>query len=138
VDPAKRQDMVDEFKKSEAGTVLTAQIQAGGTGLNIQAASVVIICEPQLKPSAETQAIGRAYRMGQSRSVLVYRLLGDETLDERMLEILRAKQEQFDAFADKSVAAENVEIDDATLSNLIEKEIVRIQEKNAATTPVAS
>lgn len=63
--------MNDEFDNAKAGKVLPAQIQAGGTGLNIQTASVVIICEPQLKPSIENQAISRAYRMGQSRDVFV-------------------------------------------------------------------
>ena len=62
--PERRQEIIDSFEKMPAGSVLLAQIQAGGTGLNIQSASVVIICEPQLKPSTETQAISRAYRMG--------------------------------------------------------------------------
>ncbi|MCI6716085.1 MAG: SWF/SNF helicase family protein [Mollicutes bacterium] len=70
-----RQQIVDEFNKAPAGTVLLAQINTGGTGLNIQAASVIVMCEPQYKPSIENQAISRAYRMGQSRNVLVYRLL---------------------------------------------------------------
>ena len=59
----RRQQIIDEFESMPAGSVLLAQIQAGGTGLNIQSASVVIICEPQLKPSIENQAISRAYRV---------------------------------------------------------------------------
>lgn len=84
VSPAHRQEIIDDFDKAPAGSALIAQIQSGGTGLNIQSASVVIMCEPQLKPSIENQAISRAYRMGQSRSVLVYRLLCDDTIDERI------------------------------------------------------
>ena len=72
VTPAKRQEIIDGFDKAPAGQVLVSQIVAGGTGLNIQSASVVIICEPQLKPSIESQAISRAYRMGQARNVLVW------------------------------------------------------------------
>ena len=53
------------------------QIQAGGVGLNIQAASVVIICEPQWNPAIEEQAIARAHRMGQVRRVDVHRLLAE-------------------------------------------------------------
>lgn len=106
VSPQRRQEIVDEFTKAEAGSVLISQVQAGGTGLNIQSASVIIFCEPQIKPSIENQAISRAYRMGQVRDVLVYRLLSDETIDERMLEILRNKQVAFDNFADKSVVGE--------------------------------
>ncbi len=49
------------------------------------------------------QAISRAYRMGQVRDVMVHRLLCDETIDERMLEILRNKQIEFDNFAEDSV-----------------------------------
>ncbi len=52
-------------------------------GLNIQAASVVIICEPQIKPSLETQAISRSYRMGQIHNVVVHRLLCANTVDEK-------------------------------------------------------
>jgi SNF2 family DNA or RNA helicase len=98
VSPQRRQEIIDEFDKAPAGSALVAQIQSGGTGLNIQSASVVILCEPQLKPSIENQAISRAYRMGQARSVLVYRLLCDDTVDERIIDILAQKQEEFDAF----------------------------------------
>ncbi len=103
INPARRQEIVDEFNAAEPGAVLVSQVQAGGTGLNIQAASVIIFCEPQLTPAIENQAIGRAYRMGQTQDVLVHRLLADGTIDERMLEILSGKQVEFDSFADDSV-----------------------------------
>ncbi|MBP5416735.1 MAG: RNA helicase [Clostridiales bacterium] len=100
-----RQNIVDAFEAAPPGSVLSAQIQSGGTGLNIQSASVVILCEPQYKPSTENQAIGRAHRMGQTRDVLVYRLLCPDTVDERMIEIIENKQAEFDTFADESTAA---------------------------------
>jgi SNF2 family DNA or RNA helicase len=81
----RRQEIIDEFGKTPAGTTLVAQIQSGGTGLNIQAASVVVFCEPQFKPSIENQAISRSYRMGQTRNVLVYRLLCEDTVDEKRI-----------------------------------------------------
>ena len=127
VSPQRRQEIIDEFENAPAGTVLAAQIQSGGTGLNIQSASVVIICEPQFKPSIENQAISRAYRMGQTRNVLVYRLLADDTVDEEITQLLENKQAIFDAFADKSDAAEkSFEIDERTFGNIIEEEIKRI------------
>ena len=101
-----RQNIVDAFEAAPAGSVLAAQIQSGGTGLNIQSASVVVLCEPQYKPSTENQAIGRAHRMGQTRDVMVHRLLCPDTVDERMLELVEAKQAEFDTFADESSAAE--------------------------------
>lgn len=135
LNPQRRQEIIDEFDKAPAGKVLCAQIQSGGTGLNIQSASVVIICEPQFKPSIENQAISRAYRMGQARNVLVYRLLCENTVDERITKMLEEKQAIFDAFADKSVAAEktmktNAEVDDTSFGKIIEEEINRIKEKN--------
>lgn len=106
ISPQRRQEIVDAFGKAPEGSVLVSQVQAGGTGLNIQSASVIIFCEPQIKPSIENQAIARAYRMGQVRDVLVYRLLADDTVDESMLELLKTKQLQFDSFADASVMGE--------------------------------
>ena len=130
INPQRRQEIIDQFDKSHAGSVLAAQIQAGGTGLNIQSASVVIICEPQFKPSIENQAISRAYRMGQTRNVLVYRLLCENTVDEKITSLLESKQALFDAFADKSVAADrSMELDDKTFGNIIKEEIDRINAK---------
>ena len=125
--PLERQKIVDAFDEAPAGTILPAQIQAGGTGLNIQSASVVILCEPQFKPSAENQAISRAYRMGQTRSVLVFRLLADDTLDEQITELLENKQVIFDEFADESDAArDSLALDAVTFGAMIQKEIDRI------------
>ena len=137
VPPARRQEIIDGFDKAPAGTVLPAQIQSGGTGLNIQSASVVVICEPQYKPSTENQAISRAYRMGQARNVLVYRLLCDDSVDERILEILDRKQAEFDAFADESVAgAESLELTDKVLGDIIGTEIERIRKEKGTVSGV--
>ena len=92
---SRRQEIIDAFEKSPAGTVLPLQINAGGLGLNIQAANVVILCEPQLKPSAEMQVISRAYRMGQVRNVLVYRLLMLDSIDEKINTLLKFKKQVF-------------------------------------------
>ena len=106
ISPQKRQQIIDEFSAYEGGAVLLSQILAGGTGLNIQKASIVIMCEPQYKPSIENQAIARAYRIGQTSNVTVYRLLGERTIDERILQILKEKQALFDAYANKSESGE--------------------------------
>ena len=69
--------------------------------------------------------------MGQSRNVLVYRLLCENTIDERITQLLEYKQKVFDEFADKSVAAEQnetgaVEVDEKKFGQLIQEEIDRI------------
>lgn len=136
IPPSKRQMMIDDFNKAPDGSILVSQIQSGGTGLNIQSASVVVICEPQLKPSIESQAISRAYRMNQSRKVLVYHLLCENSVDERIISMLERiismledKQKQFDAFANDSVSGNEsikVEIDAKSQNQIIQEEIDRI------------
>jgi superfamily II DNA or RNA helicase len=100
--PIQRQTMVDEFSARRGPAVLVSQIQAGGVGLNIQAGSVVILTEPQWKPTIEDQAIARCHRMGQVRSVDVHRLLAEDTVDQRMLEILATKAVLFDEYVRRS------------------------------------
>ncbi|MGH3973662.1 MAG: helicase-related protein [Pseudonocardiaceae bacterium] len=101
-----RQSLINS-PKVEGHSVLLGQIQAGGVGLNIQAANVVIICEPQVKPTLEEQAIARLYRMGQVRSVQAHRLLVTNSVDQRMIELLAAKSRLFDDYARRSEVAEN-------------------------------
>ncbi|GAA2270922.1 DEAD/DEAH box helicase [Streptomyces atrovirens] len=123
VPAAKRQSMVDEFSQAPHGAVLVAQIVAGGVGLNIQSASVVVICEPQLKPTTEWQAIGRSHRMGQLESVQVHRLLSEEGVDQRIIEILARKNQLFAEFARVSETADSApeafDITDAELAREI-------------------
>lgn len=124
---AKRQEIIDEFEKAPEGSILLSQIMAGGTGLNIQTASVVIICEPQFKPSTENQAISRSYRMGQTRNVFVYRLLCKDTIDEGIRQVLFEKQQIFDAYADKSLAAQlDTEINENQFNSIMEREYSKI------------
>ena len=98
---------MDQFQDSPTPKVLVGQIQAAGTGLNIQSASVVILCEPQIKPSLEAQAIARAHRMGQVRTVQVHRLLVLDSVDEKMLKMLARKQADFNDFARDSALADS-------------------------------
>jgi SNF2 family DNA or RNA helicase len=102
ISPVERQSMVDQFTARPGPAVLVSQIQAGGVGLNIQAASVVILTEPQWKPTIEDQAIARCHRMGQVRRVDVHRLLAEDSVDQRMLEILAAKTVLFDEYVRRS------------------------------------
>ena len=104
VQPAARQALINTFTSHQGHAVLLSQIEAGGVGLNVQAASVVILAEPQWKPSTEEQAIARSHRMGQTRKVQVHRLLAKDSVDERIREIQEGKTLLFDEFARKSDA----------------------------------
>ncbi|MFI9761793.1 DEAD/DEAH box helicase [Streptomyces sp. NPDC051963] len=131
VPPVRRQQLVDEFAAAPGHAVLLAQIEAGGVGLNMQAASVVVICEPQIKPTVEHQAVARTHRMGQVRSVRVHRLLATGGVDERMVRMLENKARLFDAYARRSAVAEStpdaVDVSDVALARrIVEEEQARL------------
>lgn len=126
VPAARRQRLVDDFTAAPGHAVLLCQIEAGGVGLNLQAASVVILCEPQVKPTMEHQAVARAHRMGQVRPVQVHRLLATDSVDQRLLHILENKTRLFDAYARRSDTAEHtpdaVDVSDSGLARRIVEE----------------
>ncbi|MEU5311947.1 DEAD/DEAH box helicase [Streptomyces sp. NPDC021562] len=131
VPAARRQRTVDDYAAAPGPAVLLAQIQAAGVGLNLQAASVVVICEPQLKPTVEHQAVARAHRMGQVRPVRVHRLLATGGVDERLVRMLERKTRLFDAYARRSAVAEAtpdaVDVSDADLARrIVEEEQARL------------
>ncbi|MFM8417826.1 MAG: helicase-related protein, partial [Actinomycetota bacterium] len=101
-----RQRIIDEFTNAPDARVLVGQIDAVGIGVNLQAAQVVIIMEPQLKPSTEWHAIARAHRMGQSKTVTVHRLMVRQTIEERIVDLLREKAELFRTYAADSAMRE--------------------------------
>jgi len=118
----KRQEILRQFDEPVA-QVLPIQINVGGIGLNIQTAEIVILCEPQLKPSDEMQAISRVYRMGQINHVFVYRLLSADTIDEVLVKRLHEKQNIFNQFADESEISEQLEqLKEDDIQTLIQSE----------------
>lgn len=138
VSPIRRQALVDDFTAHDGHAVLVSQIEAGGVGLNIQAASVVILTEPQWKPSVEAQAIARCHRMGQIRPVNVHRLLAEDSVDERMLEVLAEKRSLIDGYVTSEVtlaSPDAVDVSDAETTKRTasqvesERRIIEIEHK---------
>ena len=82
--------------------VLALQIEAGGVGINLQCAQVVILMEPQFKPSTERQAIARVRRMGQTRKVNAHRLIAKGTVDEALVLLIDRKKQVFEDYAQHS------------------------------------
>ena len=91
-----RQEMVDQFQ-SGASPVLLLSLKAGGTGLNLTAATQVIHYDRWWNPAVEDQASDRAWRIGQSRAVQVHRMVTEGTLEERVAALLATKRELADA-----------------------------------------
>jgi SNF2 family DNA or RNA helicase len=104
--------------------------------LNVQAASVVILCEPQVKPALEDQAVARAHRMGQTRRVRVHRLVTTDSVDQRLLALLGRKRRLFDAYARHSNAAQTSPEALDTTDTLLARQI--LEEERARLASAAS
>jgi SNF2 family DNA or RNA helicase len=81
---SERIKMVDEFNNSDNVKVFLISLKAGGTGLNLTSADVVIHFDPWWNVSSENQATDRAYRMGQKNSVQVYKLITSNSIEEKI------------------------------------------------------
>ena len=96
-----RQDLVDRFQSADGPPVFLISLKAGGYGLNLTAADIVIHFDPWWNPAAEAQATDRAHRIGQTRPVTVYRLLTRGTVEEKVVR-LQAKKRDLAAGIDES------------------------------------
>lgn len=92
----KRRIEIDKFKKEDIPIFLIS-LKAGGYGLNLSEADMVIIFDPWWNPMVEMQAIDRAYRMGQKNTVNVYKLISKNTIEEKILKLQEKKKQLFDS-----------------------------------------
>ena len=86
-----RAERVRRFNAGEASVFLIS-LRAGGTGLNLTAADIVIHYDPWWNVAAQNQATDRAYRIGQKNPVQVYKLIAQDTIEEKIVELQQAKQ----------------------------------------------
>ena len=92
-----RDRMVDEFQTGSASPLLLVSLKAGGTGLNLTAASRVVHYDRWWNPAVEDQATDRAWRIGQHRSVFVHKLVCQGTIEERVDAMINDKRALADA-----------------------------------------
>eukprot|EP00741_Cyanophora_paradoxa_P000742 tig00000441_g715.t1 len=83
-EPAERQRLIDKFNGRKSITAFLLSTQVGGLGFTLTGADRVIIFDPSWNPSCDNQAVDRAYRIGQTRDVVVYRLLTCNTIEEKI------------------------------------------------------
>ena len=86
-----RDEVVDKFQKDDGPQAMLISLKAGGVGLTLTAADHIFIMDPWWNPAAEDQAADRAHRIGQTNPVLIHRLVAKETIEERILELQKAK-----------------------------------------------
>ena len=92
--------MVDEFNENKDIKVFLISLKAGGTGLNLTGADMVIHYDPWWNASAENQATDRAYRIGQKNNVQVYKLITKNSIEEKIYELQQRKSELIDNMLD--------------------------------------
>ena len=102
-----RNDAVLEFTDKEDCKIMLVSLKAGNSGLNLVAASQVIIFDPFWNPYIEEQAIDRAHRIGQLRPVKVHRILVPETVEDRILALQDKKRQLIEGALDEK-ASENI------------------------------
>ncbi len=90
---AKRGETVDAFQGEEYVPFIVLSLKAGGTGLNLTKASHVIHFDRWWNPAVENQATDRAFRIGQTKNVMVHKLVCDGTIEEKIDEMIAAKRE---------------------------------------------
>jgi non-specific serine/threonine protein kinase len=92
-----RQNMVQKFQRDDGPPFFVLSLKAGGTGLNLTAASHVIHFDRWWNPAVENQATDRAFRIGQKRNVLVHKFITSGTLEEKIDALITEKQDTADA-----------------------------------------
>lgn len=117
-----RDAMVEDFQHKRTTRIFLLSLKAGGTGLNLTAASNVIHYDLWWNPAVEAQATDRAYRIGQTRNVLVHRFITQGTFEEKINKLLQSKKE----LADLTVSAGEQWIGDLSDEEL--KALVLLQE----------
>ena len=112
----KRGEKVRRFQEDPSCPLFLISLKAGGQGLNLTAADYVFILDPWWNPAVEAQAVDRAHRIGQTQRVFAYRLIAEDTVEQKILELQATKRELADAIitADNSIirnlTAEDVQL----------------------------
>ena len=129
-----RQAVIDRFTARTGFGLIVLQIEAGGVGINLQSAQVVILMEPQFKPSTERQAVARVRRMGQTRKVVAHRFIAERTIDEHLVLLIKQKAQLFEDYAQQSAvkAASAMAVDGGGLAAPAVAELQRLIESEAA------
>jgi len=94
-----RADVINEFKSGKSPVFLIS-LKAGGFGLNLTEADYCFLLDPWWNPAAESQAVDRAHRIGQTRNVMVYRMVAKDTIEEKVVALQDAKRQLISSVMD--------------------------------------
>lgn len=109
-----RGEVVTDFQKHETPCVFLISLKAGGVGLNLTAAEYVFVFDPWWNPAVEMQAIDRAHRIGQTNTVFAYRMISQNSVEEKIMLLKERKKN----IADKIISTEKSLIQELTREDL--------------------
>lgn len=113
-----REKVIEEFTKGDAKIFLIS-LKAGGVGLNLTEADTVIHYDPWWNPAVENQATDRAYRIGQKKAVFVYKLIVENTIEQKILELQKKKEAIQNGIYDENKQQEDVKFSGDELLELL-------------------
>jgi superfamily II DNA or RNA helicase len=108
----KREDAIVAFQSGKGGDLFLISLRAGGMGLNLTAADYVLHMDPWWNPAVEDQASDRAHRIGQTRPVTIYRLITENTIEEKILNLHAHKRDLADSLLEGTDSSMKVSADD--------------------------
>jgi len=123
---SKRKKMVDQFQSENGPPFFVLSIKAGGTGLNLTAASHVIHFDRWWNPAVENQATDRAYRIGQKQNVLVHKFVCKGTIEANIDKLIAEKMDLASDLLESAAENRVTEMNNDELLNLIKLDIDQI------------
>ena len=120
-----RQTMVQQFQRDDGPPFFVLSLKAGGTGLNLTAATHVIHFDRWWNPAVENQATDRAFRIGQKRNVLVHKFITSGTLEEKIDTLITGKQDTADAILTGGSEKSLTEMNNAELLDFIRLDLTK-------------
>ncbi len=111
-DTENRGELVQQFQEHQGEAVFLISLKAGGFGLNLTAASYVVLFDPWWNPAVENQAIDRAHRIGQRQTVIAYRLLIKDSVEEKIRSLQRSKSQLAEDVLGEDKFAQALTLDD--------------------------
>lgn len=107
-----REKIVNSFQNDPENRIFLISIKAGGLGLNLTAAGYVFILDPWWNPATEVQAMSRAHRIGQDKSVFIYRYISTDSIEEKIARLQEKKSKLADTFISSNNPLKDIDIQD--------------------------
>ena len=105
-----REKIVNEFQLDPSNKIFLISLKAGGVGLNLTAADYVFILDPWWNPAAELQALSRAHRIGQDKSVFVYKYISSNSIEEKIIKLQEKKSNLAETFIQSSNPLKDIDL----------------------------